>query len=513
MAINGIDNIQDLIAAAQQTSGAAANKEKDKENQSSDQQDQPSFDELLRGRLGSNIVFTNLEAQLGVPKRTSTDDDNLPALERRPEASSDDSDADTFDSATAADNSAAPARQDDATRNDDHAYAGPVQDPNANANRNTAGDGQQQQSQARADNANANKAGDQANKADAGKAEARTGVVNTEVVQQETDIDPADLPGAKGKGNANANAKVTKEAAEIASQPQNTLAAKSTLDAETGRATQIRENAARNTESDVDIELQDGSAQNIFNRGKANAAQQAGTNGKQGNEAKANADGTNQAQGNQQNQQNANQAQNAGFQSAVNANARAATHGQTSQQGQLSVDAASGGTSVSGENNAVQQRSTTPKSAQAQSRPNLPAHALADQVAVNIQRGVAQGQDRINVQLRPAELGKVEIKMEMNHDGRMTAVISAERPETLDMLRQDSRSLIDALNQIGLRADSNSLSFNLQGQGAGEGNGQDQANTASGGGGADVPEELSLFDNFDDDMGGLTADGRLDFRV
>jgi hypothetical protein len=56
-------------------------------------------------------------------------------------------------------------------------------------------------------------------------------------------------------------------------------------------------------------------------------------------------------------------------------------------------------------------------------------------------------------------------------------VVSAERPETLNLLVNDSRGLEQALRDAGLRADAGSLSFNLRG---GEAR-QEQASSDRGG--------------------------------
>ena len=66
--------------------------------------------------------------------------------------------------------------------------------------------------------------------------------------------------------------------------------------------------------------------------------------------------------------------------------------------------------------------------------------------------------------------------MELSDDGNLRAAISADRPETLDLLQRDSRSLERALQQAGLKADAGSLSFSLKGDG-----GQQHANGESGG--------------------------------
>lgn len=104
---------------------------------------------------------------------------------------------------------------------------------------------------------------------------------------------------------------------------------------------------------------------------------------------------------------------------------------------------------------------TPPKSA----RPNLPPRLIADQIAVNIQKAVGQGLDRIQIQLKPAELGRVDVQIEVGKDGHVGVHISADRQDTLDSLQRDSRVLQQALQDAGLRADANSLSFNLRGDG------------------------------------------------
>ncbi len=134
----------------------------------------------------------------------------------------------------------------------------------------------------------------------------------------------------------------------------------------------------------------------------------------------------------------------------------------------------------------------------AASRPAMPTNIVTDQVAVHVNRAVGQGLDRINIQMRPSELGRVDVRMELAQDGRATAVISVEKQETFDMLRADNRSLLEALQNAGLEVDQDSLSFNLKGQ-----NGQgaaDLANSNRSGAGvegeeADTDDALSSADD------------------
>jgi flagellar hook-length control protein FliK len=90
--------------------------------------------------------------------------------------------------------------------------------------------------------------------------------------------------------------------------------------------------------------------------------------------------------------------------------------------------------------------------------------APAQQVAVHISRAAASGLDRIVIRLHPADLGRVEVKLEVARDGRAVVAVWADKPETLDLLQRDARSLERALAQAGLRTDSESLSFNMRGQ-------------------------------------------------
>lgn len=93
------------------------------------------------------------------------------------------------------------------------------------------------------------------------------------------------------------------------------------------------------------------------------------------------------------------------------------------------------------------------------------AHApvpFADQIAFNIRQAIDNGETQIRIQLQPQELGRIDVRLEMTEAGKVTAMISAERQDTLDMLMRDSRSLEKALQEAGLDVDSNGLAFDLE---------------------------------------------------
>lgn len=93
---------------------------------------------------------------------------------------------------------------------------------------------------------------------------------------------------------------------------------------------------------------------------------------------------------------------------------------------------------------------------------HVPAH---EQVAVEIVRAVRDTIDHIRIQMDPADLGRVDVRLEVGHDGRVIAVMAAERQETVDMLQRDARSLERALQDAGLKTGNDSLNFNLRQQG------------------------------------------------
>ena len=89
----------------------------------------------------------------------------------------------------------------------------------------------------------------------------------------------------------------------------------------------------------------------------------------------------------------------------------------------------------------------------------------AEQVALQLRSAFRKGVDRINIQLKPAALGAIDIVLDVAHDGRVSAIITADRSETLELLQRDARGIERVLHDAGLRTDSGSLSFSLRGDG------------------------------------------------
>lgn len=120
---------------------------------------------------------------------------------------------------------------------------------------------------------------------------------------------------------------------------------------------------------------------------------------------------------------------------------------------------------------AAAQKAQAPQAAQAPRQPQMPqAHEVIDQIKVQIASQSKDGTDTIKVQLKPTELGSIEIKLDVTKDGTVTTVVTADNKDTLDLLKKDQSSLQKALTDAGLKSDLGSMTFNLR-----EGN-QQQAN-------------------------------------
>ncbi|MBV8548816.1 MAG: flagellar hook-length control protein FliK [Alphaproteobacteria bacterium] len=116
-------------------------------------------------------------------------------------------------------------------------------------------------------------------------------------------------------------------------------------------------------------------------------------------------------------------------------------------------------------------------------RSNSPAAlpAAVEQAMVQLSRNIKAGNDQMTLQLRPAELGQINIKLNIGTDGSVTGTVVASHQATLDLLTKDRSGLERALQDAGLKADSGSLQFSLGGQqGQGANSFAQNGNTSSG---------------------------------
>ena len=136
----------------------------------------------------------------------------------------------------------------------------------------------------------------------------------------------------------------------------------------------------------------------------------------------------------------------------------------------------------------------------------------SDQVAVQIQRAISAQAQRFSIRLEPAELGRIDVRLDFSRDGKLQAAITVERPETFDLLQRDIQSLERSLKESGL--DGKGLELDLQ---LGEG-GQEQREAAAdqlnqGGTAKDVEEDAPVLPDLAAMAPPRAATGLVDIRA
>jgi flagellar hook-length control protein FliK len=95
--------------------------------------------------------------------------------------------------------------------------------------------------------------------------------------------------------------------------------------------------------------------------------------------------------------------------------------------------------------------------------PAVPVQA----VPIEIGMRVLEGAQQFTVRLHPEDLGRVDVRIGVDDDGKVTAQLVVDKVETLAMLQRDSRTLERAFDQAGLKTSEGSLQFTLN-TGAGQ---------------------------------------------
>lgn len=121
------------------------------------------------------------------------------------------------------------------------------------------------------------------------------------------------------------------------------------------------------------------------------------------------------------------------------------------------------------------------------------AAPAAAQVAREIVRRFDGENTRFELRLDPPELGRVEVRLEVSRDHRVTAVVAADSPQALTELARHARELEQTLQSAGLELADNGLSFDLRQGREGAGDAGDAGSTSGAGEGSeDAPQEPAV---------------------
>ena len=85
-------------------------------------------------------------------------------------------------------------------------------------------------------------------------------------------------------------------------------------------------------------------------------------------------------------------------------------------------------------------------------------------VAMEIAASAKSGKTSFEIRLDPADLGRIDVRIDVDRSGQVTSHLTVEKPETLSMLRQDAPQLQRALDDAGFKTDGGGLQFSLRDQ-------------------------------------------------
>ncbi|MGE7468795.1 flagellar hook-length control protein FliK [Bosea sp. NPDC003192] len=86
-------------------------------------------------------------------------------------------------------------------------------------------------------------------------------------------------------------------------------------------------------------------------------------------------------------------------------------------------------------------------------------------VPVEIGARALAGNKRFDIRLDPAELGRIDVSLEISDKGEVSAKLTVDRVETLHMLQRDARTLERAFEQAGLKPSDGGIDLSLRDSG------------------------------------------------
>ena len=85
-------------------------------------------------------------------------------------------------------------------------------------------------------------------------------------------------------------------------------------------------------------------------------------------------------------------------------------------------------------------------------------------LALEIAASAKNGKSRFEIRLDPADLGRIDVRIDVDRNGQVTSHLTVEKPETLSMLQQDAPQLQRALDDAGFKTGDGGLQFSLRDQ-------------------------------------------------
>ncbi len=154
------------------------------------------------------------------------------------------------------------------------------------------------------------------------------------------------------------------------------------------------------------------------------------------------------------------------------------THSAVAEAGHSPTDSTDAGVQATG---AIQPQAPAPATAApvgtlsvtAATNAAVPLSGLALEIAASAKNGKSS----FEIRLDPADLGRIDVRIDVDRNGQVTSHLTVEKPETLSMLQQDAPQLQRALDDAGLKTGSGGLQFSLRDQSS---SGQNSGNGSNG---------------------------------
>ncbi len=135
-------------------------------------------------------------------------------------------------------------------------------------------------------------------------------------------------------------------------------------------------------------------------------------------------------------------------------------------------------------------------------------------LGIAIAHRAKNGEDMVRVRMTPGELGRVEVTLAFDDKGNVQATLKADNHHALDLLRRDAVELTRALDQAGIRADTQSFRFESRSDGGQQQMMNQQGNGGNGGqprpGAAPLPADDGDFGDSESGYRPVRSDGRVD---
>jgi flagellar hook-length control protein FliK len=142
----------------------------------------------------------------------------------------------------------------------------------------------------------------------------------------------------------------------------------------------------------------------------------------------------------------------------------APTHTAAASTANVNTDAGNGNTVAAAPIQTAPVAATLQVSQQQPQQDPAPDQTTFAALGVAIAARSKDGARQFDINMHPADLGKIDVRISVDSSGQAQAHLTAEHPQTLQLLKQDQTTLAQNLRDAGLNLANNGLNFSLKGE-------------------------------------------------